>query len=77
MKDELQPYMKSWKSFEDVEAGISDWIDYYNNERYQVNLHMMSPNEYFIYYTTGVLPKGVPAPKNKNRLIPKRKIEIS
>lgn len=71
MKDEIKKYMKSRESFEEVKALIDDWIDYYNNDRYQTNLHMMSPNEYYKYYTTGILPDGVPEPKQKCRIIPK------
>ena len=32
MKDELAPYIPSWKTFEDVKARIDDWMDYYNND---------------------------------------------
>lgn len=35
---------------------IDDWIEYYNNERYQWQLAKLSPNEYYQYITTGVYP---------------------
>ena len=41
---------------EDVCAVVNDWIDYYNNERYQWDLAKLSPNEYYEYITTGVYP---------------------
>lgn len=47
MKDELKPYAKSWKTFDDVKERINDWMDYYNNDRYQTILKEMSPNEFY------------------------------
>ena len=47
MKDELKPYAKSWKTFDDVKERIDDWMDYYNNDRYQTILKGMSPNEFY------------------------------
>ena len=67
MKDEIGPLMKSWKSFEEAQATIDDWMDYYNNERYQTSLHLMSPNEFYIYATAGELPEGVPMPGEPGR----------
>ena len=52
MKDEIEPYISSWQTFQDVEQRINDWIDYYNNERYQAQLKGMAPNEYFQYLVT-------------------------
>ena len=34
-----------------------NWIDYYNNDRYQWDLAKLSPNEYYIYLTTGAYPR--------------------
>ena len=47
MKDELKPYAKSWETFDDVKKRIDDWMDYYNNDRYQTILKGMSPNEFY------------------------------
>lgn len=47
MKDELKPYAKSWETFDDVKERIDDWMDYYNNDRYQTILRGMSPNEFY------------------------------
>lgn len=54
MKDEINLY--GCKRFREVKAVIDDWIDYYNNERYQWQLAKLSPNEYYEYVTTGVHP---------------------
>lgn len=47
MKDELKTYAKSWETFDDVKERIDDWMDYYNNDRYQTILNGMSPNEFY------------------------------
>lgn len=59
MKDELKKYSKSWTCFEDVRRRIDDWMDYYNNDRYQMTLQCMSPNEFYSYITTGHYPLDV------------------
>lgn len=56
MKDELKPYVHNWKSFMDAKASIDDWMDYYNNERYQWDLAKLSPAEYYQYCITGIYP---------------------
>lgn len=56
MKDELAPKMKRWCNIQDVRESIDDWMDYYNNDRYQTGLLKMSPNEYYIYITKGISP---------------------
>lgn len=54
MKDEIN--LSKCKTFEEVKNIIDDWIDYYNNERYQWNLAKLSPVEYYKYITTGEYP---------------------
>lgn len=56
MKDELKPHVHDWKSFMDAKASIDDWMDYYNNERYQWDLAKLSPVEYYQYCITGIYP---------------------
>ena len=56
MKDELADKMKTWECFEDVNQDVDDWIDYYNNDRYQWPLAKLSPNQYYDYITTGEYP---------------------
>lgn len=58
MKDEID--IRNCSSFGQVKNVIDDWMDYYNNDRYQWQLAKLSPNEYYQYYTTGVYPmKGL------------------
>lgn len=54
MKDEIN--LNGCVTYMDVKNVIDDWIDYYNNERYQWNLARLSPNEYYRYITTGEDP---------------------
>ena len=54
MKDEID--LSQCKEFGEVKEIIDDWMDYYNNERYQWNLAKLSPNEYYEYITTGIYP---------------------
>lgn len=47
--------------FADVSAQIDDWMDYYNNDRYQWGLAKLSPNEYYEYLMTKEYPlPGIP-----------------
>lgn len=54
MKDEID--LSKCKTFEEVKKIINDWMDYYNNERYQWNLAKLSPNEYYEHIKTGIYP---------------------
>lgn len=56
MKDEIKYEIATMKKFDEVKAKIDDWIDYYNNDRYQWDLVKLSPNEYYQYVTTGIYP---------------------
>lgn len=60
MKDEID--INAFRCYEDVKAAIDDWMDYYNNERYQWQLAKLSPNEYYDYCMTGRYPLCIPAP---------------
>lgn len=59
MKDELD--FTSCNTYDEVKATIDNWIDYYNNDRYQWDLAKLSPNEFYNYIITGnyPLPKGI------------------
>lgn len=59
MKDEIKYEIAMMKSFCEVKGKIDDWIDYYNNDRYQWELSKLSPKEYYRYATTGVYPIAV------------------
>ena len=57
MKDDLQVRSRNWNTIQEAESAISDWMDYYNNDRYQLGLQKMAPAEYYQYLTTGKYPK--------------------
>jgi hypothetical protein len=61
MKEEID--LSRCETHGDIAAAIDDWIDYYNNERYQWNLAKLSPSEYYRYVTTGVYPLPFPPPE--------------
>ncbi len=52
MKDEIE--VSACKNFREVKAIIDDWMNCYNNERYQWELAKLLPNEYYEYITTGI-----------------------
>lgn len=54
MKDEIG--LSGCTQFQQVQTIIDDWMDYYNNDRYQWQLAKLSPNEYYDYITTGNYP---------------------
>lgn len=65
MKDEV--HLNGSDGHNTVERKILDWIDYYNNERYQWSLAKLSPTEYYRYVISGEYPipvtDGGAAPK--------------
>ena len=61
MKDEIRPYIREWKSFQDVKDRIDDYINYYNTDRYQTGLEGMAPDEYYYYTVTGKKPLALVA----------------
>ena len=65
MKDEICEAVAGCIIFEDVVAKVDDWIDYYNNDRYQWDLLKLSPKEYYQYLQTGVYPLPVYDPKKQ------------
>ena len=54
MKDLID--IESCETFDQVRALIDDYIDYYNNDRYQWELCKLSPNEFYQYFITGKYP---------------------
>ncbi len=44
------------RTVKELKAAIDDWMDYYNNDRYQESLSKLSPNEYYEYIKTGIYP---------------------
>jgi len=61
MKDDID--ISECKTFDEIHQVISDWADYYNNERYQWDLARLSPREYYEYLVDGVYPLTIPKSK--------------
>ena len=59
MKDHIKTKLAECTVFEEVKSVIDDYIDYYNNRRYQWKLAKLSPNEYYKFVTTGVYPLDI------------------
>lgn len=64
MKDEIAHEVSKCTGYLEVEAVVDDWIDYYNNDRYQWDLLKLSPVEYYQYLKTGVYPLPLYSSKN-------------
>ena len=54
MKDEIR--LEPCSTFSLLKQEIDNYIDYYNNDRYQWNLVKLSPNQYYQYIQTGEYP---------------------
>lgn len=65
MKDKIDNKVVGRNTFHQVSEVIMDYIDYYNNHRYQWDLAKLAPAEYCEYCMTGIYPllKG----NNKNQ----------
>jgi len=61
MKDELN--LESCHSFESLKAEVDDYMDYYNNDRYQWGLGKRTPVQYRDYLLSG----GIPKVRNKTK----------
>ena len=66
MKDEIVGILAELHTFKEVRATVDDWMDYYNNDRYQWDLEKLSPREYYQYRLTGVYPLKTGASKNRS-----------
>ena len=62
MKDHIRENLKTATIFEEVKKIIDDYIDYYNNKRYQWELAKLSPNEYYDFFISGIYPLKVDNP---------------
>ena len=60
MKDHIKPKLANCPTFADVEVVVDDYMDYYNNRRYQWKLAKLSPNEFYNFVTTGEYPLDIP-----------------
>lgn len=54
MKDEI--HLDECDTFDELKRSIDDYMDYYNNDRYQWDLAKLSPNQYDEYVRTGHYP---------------------
>lgn len=54
MKDEI--HLDRCSNFEEVIIEVDNYMDYYNNDRYQWGLAKLSPNQYAKYLETGEYP---------------------
>ena len=54
MKDEI--HIERCHTFAELKQEVDNYMDYYNNDRYQWNLAKLSPNQYFKYLETGEYP---------------------
>ena len=66
MKDEIAALIADCDTYEQVQAVVADWMDYYNNDRYQWDLEKLSPREYYCYRQTGIYPLKPGVSKNRN-----------
>jgi transposase InsO family protein len=62
MKDHLLERIEDAKEFEQIQAAVDNYMDYYNNERYVWDLDYLSPNEYYKFVITGKYPIDIPNP---------------
>lgn len=65
MKDEIAELIAGCDTYSQVVAVVDDWMDYYNNDRYQWDLEKLSPREYYKYHQTGVYPLKPGVSKNR------------
>jgi hypothetical protein len=57
MKDEI--HIERCSSILDLKLMIDDYMDYYNNDRYQWGLAKLSPNQYVSYLKTSEYPINI------------------
>lgn len=62
MKDSIKDKLKQATEFIQIKAIVDDYMDYYNNDRYQWQLAKLSPNEYYQFCITGEYPLAVANP---------------
>ena len=60
MKDHIKQALAGCREFHEVKTVVDQYIDYYNNHRYQWELAKLAPNEFYDFYTTRVYPLDIP-----------------
>lgn len=58
MKDEIADLIAKQPNFDKVKAVVDDWIDYYNNDRYQWDFMKLSLHEFYEHVTTGAMARA-------------------
>jgi transposase InsO family protein len=64
MKIDNEDKVATCQTFSQLKVIVDDYMDYYNNKRYQMDLAKLSPVEYYQFVTTGIYPlsKVLPTP---------------
>ena len=60
MKDHIRGNLADCAAFIEVKCVIDDYMEYYNNERYQWKLAKLAPNEFYDFFITGKYPLDIP-----------------
>ena len=60
MKDHIKTKLSECTTLGEVKCIVDDYMDYYNNRRYQWKLAKLSHNEYYKFVTTGIYPLDIP-----------------
>lgn len=60
MKDHIKKKIAMCTEFIEVKVIVDEYMDYYNNRRYQWELAKLSPNEFYQFYTTRIYPLNIP-----------------
>lgn len=60
MKDHITEKIAECTEFSEVKVIVDEYMEYYNNHRYQWELAKLSPNEFYQFYTTKVYPLSIP-----------------
>lgn len=60
MKDHIGEKLAACTEHAEVKAIVDEYMDYYNNYRYQWELAKLAPNEFYRFYLTGIYPLDVP-----------------
>lgn len=59
MKDHIRAKLAQCGTFREVQSLIDDYMEYYNNRRYQWQLAKLAPNEFYDFITTGEYPLDI------------------
>lgn len=60
LKDHISGKLERCTEFSEVKSVVEDYMDYYNNRRYQWELAKLAPNEFYQFYITGIYPLEIP-----------------